>query len=620
MDTLTITKKIKASVLSCGTAILPLLVAVVGCLTLSACSDWSDYYDRQMESSQQVEIFNGDLSAYLSQATDLRTITSIFQRHGVLDTLQAGHDYTLIVADDSHLQATAETDTRQWACYCVSDMAVSPTLLSDGFAINTLQGKSVWVRVDEGETHPKLDDYNITKTVKTRNGYVYYIDGQLSVRPSVYEYLKSLGDDYSRFRELVCRYDSSVFDRQHSAVLGTGADGRLVYDSVFVTENSLMDRYTADGIAVWNMRDEHFRTTMFLPTNSQIDKAIDDAMANVELWMGREATEKDRLKFEQWIVRACFTDKRLGQYQVNARAADFYTVGGYTRHVNAQTDVTTYEATDGAYWKPSVQNCRAAEGTMLSNGVAYRLRSFKIPNHVVIYRLKSRFYQLWDNMTRSERNAYFRWQGLTDPQDGFEFQTAFTLTETLPTIEYYMLTAVPDEDALHDSVATCAFTFDGLTYDEESQTVSRCYLPAGEYFLRMGFYNRLGYTLNFYFNGHLVRKGMALGAQGSNFHFDRGAASDIPRYGEAAIAYPENFDVDYWRTQDAKAIAYDTDGYTVAKVVMDEPGYFSVRVESPDLVSLYKQNYPEGTTDRSRGNSRQFAIYHWCLRPTVNNY
>lgn len=610
MKIMNIKKEIIAGLVCCGIA-----ATLVAC-----CSEWEDYYEKQTVGNAEVEVFDGDVKTYMTQTADVSTISSIFQKNGIYDSLQSDRDYTLIVADNAHLQADEETDMRQWANYCVSDMSIAPTLLQEGFAIKSRSGKAVWVTMAEDSITPKLDDYNIVKTVKANNGYIYYIDGQLSIRPSVYEYLKSLGDDYSRFRNLVCQYDTREFDKQNSTVIGVGADGRVKYDSVFVTENSFMDRYTDKGIATWNMRDEHYLTTMFLPTNDQIDKAISDAMSNVELWLGREATDADRKKFEQWIVKACFVDKRLGQYEVNARAADFYTIGGYIKKVNSQTDVTTYESVTQAYWKPSVQNCRAAEGVMLSNGMAYTLRSFKIPNHVVIYRVKSRFYQLWDNMKKSERNAYFRWQNLTDPQDGFEFQSSFTLSESLPTIEYYMLTAVPDEEAMADSTLTCAFTFDGLTFDEDKQEVSRCYLPAGEYYLRMGFYNRLNYTVSFYFNGRLVRKNMSLGAQGSNFHFDRGAASDIPRYGEAAIAYPEDFDVDYWQTQNAKAIAYDTDGYTVAKVVMDEPGYFNIRVESKDLAALYKQGYPTGTTDRSKGNTRQFAIYHWCLRPTVNNY
>ncbi len=597
-----------------------LAAALLGLLLLASCSDWNDYYDRQTVTGAEAEVYDGDVLSYVRQAGDLTTMASIFEKNGIDDSLRTGRDYTLIVADNSHLQSTADIDNHSWAAYCVSDMAIAPSLLQDGFAIKTMQGKSIWVRENSDTTGIMLDDYPITKTVKANNGYIYYIGGQMSIRPSVYEYLKGLGDDYSEFRDLVLRYDSTVFDRENSTITGVGYDGRVRYDSVFVTENSLMDRYTADGQPMWNMRDEQYLTTMFTPTNRQIDNAIDNAMDNVEQWLGREATAADREKFERWIVKACFTDRRLGQFQVNSRATDFYTVGGYVRNVDRQTDQTTYQAVDRAYWKPSVQNTRAAEGTMLSNGVAYTLRSFKIPNHVVIYRIKSRMYQLWDNMTRAQRNSFFQWNHLTDPQDGFSFQSSFTLSESLPTIDYYCLTAVPDEAATEDSTLTCGVTFEGATYDEESQTVNRCYLPAGEYYLRMGFYNRISYTLNFYFNGKLVRSNMAMGAQGSNFNFDRGAASDIPHYGESEIAYPEGFDVDYWQKRDAKAIAYDTDGYTVAKVVMDEPGYFTIGLQSPDLAALYKQTYPEGTEDRSRGNVRQLIMYHWCLRPTVNNY
>ncbi len=599
-----------------------LVMAVLPAFLLSSCHEWNDCYDSEPTPITGMETYDGDVKNYMRSVSDVSTMSQIFDKNGVYDSLDASHEYTLVVIDNNHFSDKGSADCRQWARYCVCDMAVTPKSLVDGYGIATRLGKTMWVATDSTVAVPAttLDGAHITKTVKANNGYIYYLDKQPVVRQSIYEYLNSLDGDYSVFRNLVERYDSTVFDQQASSIVGTDIDGRVLYDSVFAKENSLMDRYTAEGRVMWNMRDEQYLTTMFLPTNEQIEGAISNAMDNVELWLGRTATANDRRKFEEWIVKACFVNRRLGQYEVNARADDFYSVGGYVKDVNSQTDETTYKEEEAAYWKPTVQNCRAAEGVELSNGVAYRLRYFKIPNHVIIYRVKSKFYQLWDNMTRAEKNAYFNWRNLTDPQDGFEMQSAFTLSESLPTMEYYLLTAVPTDDALRDSSVTCSFTFEGIAYDEEEQTVRRCYLPAGEYYLRMGFWNRLGYTVNIYFNGELVRKDMALGAQGSNFHFDRGAASDIPHYGEAGIAYPEGFDLNYWQKRDAKAIAYDTDGYTVAKVVLPEAGYFSIRVESPDLVGNYKRNYPEGSTDRSKANICQFGIYHWCLRPTVNNY
>ena len=113
-----------------------------------------------------------------------------------------------------------------------------------------------------------------------------------------------------------------------------------------------------------------------------------------------------------------------------------------------------------------------------------------------------------------------------------------------------------------------------------------------------------------------------MAATGSNYHFDRGAASPVPHYGnEFGIAYPENFDVDYWQTQNEKAIAYDTDGYTVGVVTMPQSGNFKIRVTSNDMSKYYKLALDNGIVlDRNKNNTYQLMMYDWCLRPTHNNY
>ena len=96
----------------------------------------------------------------------------------------------------------------------------------------------------------------------------------------------------------------------------------------------------------------------------------------------------------------------------------------------------------------------------------------------------------------------------------------------------------------------------------------------------------------------------------------------MPHYGEeTGIAYPEGFDVDYWQKLNDKAIAYDTDGYTVGIVTMPESGNFRIRVTSNDMARIYKAQLDSGVVlNRDKNNVNQLMMYHWCLRPTHNNY
>ena len=79
--------------------------------------------------------------------------------------------------------------------------------------------------------------------------------------------------------------------------------------------------------------------------------------------------------------------------------------------------------------------------------------------------------------------------------------------------------------------------------------------------------------------------------------------------------------MDYWQTQNEKAIAYDTDGYTVGVVNMPTSGNFTIRVTSNNMAQLYKEALDRGTVlNRDKNNVNQLMMYHWCLRPTHNNY
>ena len=69
----------------------------------------------------------------------------------------------------------------------------------------------------------------MTKQVKADNGYIYYVDGTIRARESVYEYLKALGDDYSIFKDYVAQYEEVYFDPESSVADGVDDMGNTYY-------------------------------------------------------------------------------------------------------------------------------------------------------------------------------------------------------------------------------------------------------------------------------------------------------------------------------------------------------------------------------------------------------
>jgi len=86
-------------------------------------------------------------------------------------------------------------------------------------------------------------------------------------------------------------------------------------------------------------------------------------------------------------------------------------------------------------------------------------------------------------------------------------------------------------------------------------------------------------------------------------------------YGSSSIGFPEGYDWRDWFEKDPKSVAYDTDGYQVAIVTIPRSGNFTITIESNDISYLY-----DPTNLRTKNNVTQLMMYHWCLRPTRNNY
>lgn len=620
---------------------------------LVSCSDvWDEHYGASdLRTTVTVEVTKADVAAYLEGQSSLSTMTQIYRSAGLLSEMAAPNHCTAIVCENGFIRdddADVMADSL-FAPNTVSALSVAPSSLVDGYGVFTFSGKNLWVTKDDaGNTY--LNDRKLVRVVKATNGYVFYVEGIIPVQPSLYEYILSLGPDYSLFRDLVALFEETYFDADASVPSGVNEMGNTTYsDSVISVRNTLMDRYTEEGHEFWNMRSEAYQSTLFIPNNELLSRAYHSALDSIPRWLNRPATAADSLKFKKWIVSSLFVDRRLGPEKVAPAAeGQFQCVGGCIRETSDATDKEIFTPYDAAWWKPSAQIADHATPVSLSNGTAYFLKEYKIPNHVVIWRIKSKFYEVWAALNAEQsgwdaqnvvptEGGYFRWNHWVRPviEEG---QSPFELSVTLPTMLYNVLTAIPDKEA-QEGGWPVSVDYDGLLYNstDRGYGLAEAVVPAGEYYLRMGFKHSLRYSVSIYFCGadeefsddNRLVKDMSLIATGSNFHFDRGGAMEgLDFFGSESIGYPEYFDWRWWYDQDPvqyqKASAYDTDGYQVAVVNLKKSGNFKIKIESNDVAALYKEVYPDtplsDNSVRTKNNVYQLMMYHWCLRPTKNNY
>lgn len=614
------------------------------CLLFTACEAvWDEHYaSRKEASTAEIEVVDMSVAQYIAGRPDLSQLYSLYESKQLCEALSDGNFCTAIVCGNQVLSERNDLLSHDlFVENTLSAVAVPPSYLTEGYGIYMRSGKNLWVKRDTAG-NVFLNGEKITRIIKASNGYVYYVDAPIPVQPSMYEYIHSLGEDYSLFKEYISFFEEPYFDAEASTPSGTDKMGNTVYsDSVISVRNTLMDRYTKDGLAMWDMRSEAYQSTLFIPNNTLLRNAYENALDSIPYWMNRSATASDSLKFKKWIVSSCFVDRRLSDADVAATAeGQFACVSGYIRELDETADSEKYTEYEAAQWKPSVQKVDAGKGVDLSNGVAYFLTDYKVPNHIVIWRVKSRLYEIWAALDDVQRGwnaslslatagGYFRWNKWEKPLIVEQAQGDFELSATLPTMHYHVLTAAPSAEAQRLNLPV-SVDYDGLLYsNERGYGLVEAHLPAGEYYLRMGFKHSLTYSISIYFCGedeefgdeNCLIEDMSLIATGSNFHFDRGGAMEgLDFYGSESLGYPEDYDWRWWYDQDPvqyqKASAYDTDGYQVAVVRLKKSGNFKIKIASDDNAALYAN----GRQDRTKSDVNQLMMYHWCLRPTIHNY
>ncbi|MDR0810836.1 MAG: hypothetical protein LBN23_00960, partial [Paludibacter sp.] len=224
------------------------IISVV--MLLASCNEWDKYYSADEKTSSAVEIVNQDIETYIKGQSNLSSISALLQSGKIYESINRNGGYTVIVCGNEILNQIDMANTAQFVKNSVSDVSIPPVRLTDGFGITTRLGKNVWINVKDGVY---FDNFKLEKAVKTTNGYVYYVGGAIPVRLSIYDYLNSLGDDYSYFKSIVARYEENYFDKDKSTPISVDAVGNTVYDTVWTRRNLLIDRYSESGLKTWDM-------------------------------------------------------------------------------------------------------------------------------------------------------------------------------------------------------------------------------------------------------------------------------------------------------------------------------------------------------------------------------
>jgi len=559
-----------------------LFTILMAAAVATACNELKDddHYKESESAISNAELKIVDVSSqdYLRSRSDLSAMNQLFQQQGIYDELQKkGQLSTMLVVTNDHFQQPTEEVAFITRSH-VSDISISPANLEDGTRLMMWHGKYVNVSIDEQGQEGNIVDHvlfnngAVKEVIKTATGYIYVISDMIQTPTSLYDYIESLPDDYSIFREMVRASGGKEFDRANSKAVSVNEQGNTVYDSVFIYTNTFFDAVNFD------MNSESLTATMLLFSNKVIEDALEDAHQRLEAW----DQERPDSTIKDWILKTAFFNKRY-------TAADMQT-----------TEDQDLKSIYGTQWRTSVQKVDAQNPTELSNGIVYNVTRLHIPTNVLIYRLKDFFYY-YENCTDEQKTAYYKTTNLTFKSCDTEVTAWTPWAGVWPLIENRVI-RFDKPSGLDDSEG---FAIDFTPIKRSDDGDIRPYLvPPGTYRFCMGSVQNAGLDVvaTLFAGDKLIAKSATVTwGSATTFHYDRNG-----------VGYPEGYDATYVREMggNSKAANYDRDG----GVMIDE-------VTIPDVNG---DGSPVQLTLRLECNSwagkTNVKLHHWCLRPTENNY
>src|SRR5690606_12607878 len=427
---------------------------------LAGCSkNWDAHYGEEEGTVSPLNLLD-----YLKSQPQYSDFVAKLEQYDLAEELERDQNLTIWAVSNekmSALEALGE-DTKFILRYHINSLMYDNTKLKSGLRVMTFNGK--YLSIDKEGEAIRVGDATVVKGNQIcQNGVVHEIDQLLTPDLSIYEYIESLGNDYSIIRDTLLAMNDTIFDLENSIPIGVDPTGNTLYDSVYVITNPIFERV--------NIRSEFSNVTMFLPSNQVVEKCFED-LGTLYDQFGKDFLYTDSLKAYTWIKEAIFYNSIL----------DNVTEGDLT-------------SAFGKLWKPSVQKVDT-DFKRMSNGRIYEVTNLKIPNNVHIDMIKQLFHY-WEFVPDDEKDALFKLNNIKniEPKDRDKV--------SVPTIgvELTYRTLMFEGEADDDQLASIEYTPIMLERNEDGSTGYKVVeVPPGEYNLYMGFLAKNHPFVNIYVN------------------------------------------------------------------------------------------------------------------------
>lgn len=532
--------------------LLPLILAgLVSCNT-----DWNDYYFGSNSSTEQT--IDQTITEFLQSKAEYSDFYGMLKSTGLDNELDRDQQITVWVVNNQGMSASdlLPQDTLRMK-YHMNYLPFIRTDLKNGKRIRSLNG--IYFQITNRQDSIFVNSSLVKNSYRLKNGVVHEIDKLMLSRINMYEYLRQLGDDYSIIRDSIFKYDVRLFDRTNSTPTGVDKTGNTIYDSVFYTYNPIFER------AQFNSEFSQF--TCFLPSNQVIENCL-SGLKDQYSKMGKTVTHTDSVLALQWIKEAMFFNGII-------------------------TDLSPVDIKSayGRIWRTTVQELNQSDFVEMSNGRMYPMRKVKIPNNVIITRIKSlvHYWEYQDAIYPDTADMYtFKGLAAGSNNPTIFVGDATPVPSLLPNYVLLQLSGDPDSnDEFSVEFPPLERYYSTIAAKDKVRIMQ---VPAGEYNLYMGFRSSGHPFVNVYFNGVKTNLNPIQASLSTPWNYDRVNETSIDRDPVNGIK------------------KWDGLGGLCGTVNITGEGMATFRIK----VEFAKLN--------DAGSQKKIQIYHWTLKPTANNY
>ncbi len=220
------------------------IVLLSGILLSTACTDkWSEHYDET-----SFNLPDKTLTALIQERPELSIFSGMLKKTAYDKVLDASQSYTVWAPINDALQGidtTNEILVRQIVRNHITRSRITTSGISNE-TVRMLNGKYIYFR-DDGGTYT-FGGFDLTEVnVPASNGLLHVIDGYAPYISNLWEYLgeKSGLDSVSTY---IYGESKSVFDPVNSIEIGVNSSGQVIYDSVFILSNKILEQLGAIDI------------------------------------------------------------------------------------------------------------------------------------------------------------------------------------------------------------------------------------------------------------------------------------------------------------------------------------------------------------------------------------